>query len=207
MESNLHNEQRNSDDKLLTLGDLVAFFVRKRTVILASVGVCLLLGILYCVFATRRDEGEALMEVRQPEDSLGLNSLVPGGSAQPAQPPNPLEETVTLATKVQELQSNDLDLQVIDQLHLQDTEDFRPSFDPIGAILNLFATPSKKDAPGTSFLNSPPRRAKALMVFNRHLKVQVVAGTRLISIKYADPNPDLAAKVVNEVANDLARYG
>jgi succinoglycan biosynthesis transport protein ExoP len=207
MESSVHTEQRTPEDKLLTLGDIVNFFERRRTVILASVGVCLFVGILYCVFATRRYESEALMEVRQPEDSLGLNSLVQGGSAQSTQPPNPLEETVTLATKVRELQSDALDLQVIDRLHLQDTEDFKPSFDPIGAVLNVFAAPSRKDAPGTPFLDSPSRRAKALMVFNRHLKVEVVAGTRLISIKYANPNPELAARVVNQLANDLARYG
>jgi succinoglycan biosynthesis transport protein ExoP len=207
MESSIHADQGNPEDKLLTIGDIVAFFGRKKKVILATVGVCLFLAILYCLFATRRYQSEALMEVRQPEDSLGLNSLVQGGSAQPAQPPNPLEETVTLATKVQELQSDDLDLQVIDRLHLQDTEDFKPSFDPIGLILNLFAAPTKKDSPGTTFLNSPSRRARALIVFNRHLKVEVVAGTRLISIKYANPNADLAARVVNELANDLARYG
>ena len=28
-----------------------------------------------------------------------------------------------------------------------------------------------------------------------------------LSIKFANPNPDLAASVVNELANDLARYG
>ena len=207
MEPSIQAEHRNAEDKLLTIGDIVAFFGSKQRAILVTVGVCLFFAILYCSFATRRYQSEALMEVRQPEDSLGLNSLVQGGSAQPAQPPNPLEETVTLATKVQELQSDDLDLQVIDRLHLQDTEDFKPSFDPIGLILKLFTAPTKKDAPGTAFLDSPSRRARALIIFNRHLKVEVVAGTRLISIKFANPNPDLAASVVNELANDLARYG
>ena len=166
MEPSIQAEHRNAEDKLLTIGDIVAFFGRgKQRAILVTVGVCLFFAILFCSFATRRYQSEALMEVRQPEDSLGLNSLVQGGSAQPAQPPNPLEETVTLATKVQELQSDDLDLQVIDRLHLQDTlKIFKPSFDPIGLILKLFTAPTKKDAPGTAFLDSPSRRARALIV-------------------------------------------
>jgi capsular exopolysaccharide synthesis family protein len=207
MESSAHTDRRHWDgDKLLTIGDIIAFVERRKRVILATIGACLLLGILYCLFATRRYQSQALLEVRQPEDALGLNSIQGAGS-QPAQPLNPLEETVTLATKVQELESDDLDLQVINELHLQDTADFKPSFDPIGKVLGLLSPSGKKDKPGTSFLNSPARRSQALIRFNRHLKVEVVAGTRLISIKYDNPDPELAARVVNELANDLARYG
>jgi capsular exopolysaccharide synthesis family protein len=207
MESGFHSEQQHLDkDKLLTLGDILAFAQRRKKIVFAFVSALLFIGILYCIFATRRYQSEALVEVRRPEDALGLNRLVQGGGAEDAQPVNPLEETVTLATTVQELESASLDLQVIDRLHLQDTKDFKPTFDPIGALLGLFSASSKKDAPGTSFLDSPSRRAHALSKFDRHLKVEVVAGTRLISIKYANPDPELAAQVVNELASDLAQY-
>jgi capsular exopolysaccharide synthesis family protein len=97
---------------------------------------------------------------------------------------------------------------VIDELGLEKTEDFKPKIDwnPADYILALFEPTTPKDAPGTAFMDSPIRRVKALKVFNKHLKVEVVAGTRLIAIDYSSPDPNLAAQVVNLLVSDLAQY-
>src|ERR1019366_7808880 len=50
------------------------------------------------------------------------------------------------------------------------------------------------------------RRRNALKVFSKNLKVKPVAGTRLIEIDYLNPDPKLAAAVVNELAQGLIDY-
>lgn len=200
---------KSSEGRLLTLGDLLKFIYRRRTTIILVAVAFLLLGIVYCLVLTRRYESTNTIEIKRPDDSLGLNKLVPGSSdSSGGGEVNPLEENVTLATKVQELQSDVLELRVIDELGLENTEDFKPHLDlnPVSHILALFDTKAKEDAPGTAFMDSPIRRLKALKVFNKHLKVEVVPGTRLISIAYRSPDPDLAAKIVNTLVNDLAQY-
>jgi succinoglycan biosynthesis transport protein ExoP len=201
------SRQESKVDTLMTIEDTLNFLDHRKKIIALTILACFLAGVLYCVFATRRYQATALIEVEQPADSFGTNGLVQGKGATAPQSPNPLEETVTLTTKVEELQSDNLILQVIDQLHLENSADLKSSFDPIGWVVNIFSPPSRKDAPGTSFLDSPARREKALLKFNRHLKVEIVPGTRLVSVKYASKDPELAAQVVNALANDLADYG
>ena len=198
--------QMNPAERLLTIGDLFAFWERRKATVLAAVAFFLLLGLLLSIFSTRRYESEALLEVREPEDTLGLTSIGQNAS-RAAQVVNPLEETVTLATKVNELTSNGLDLEVIERLHLEGTQDFKHTFNPIGWISGFFSSKSKADAPGTTLANSPTRRAWALSIFQKQLQVAVVPGTRLISIKYSSSNAETAAQVANELAEGLAQYG
>ena len=198
--------QMNPAERLLTIGDLFAFWERRKATVLAAVAVFLLLGLLLSIFSTRRYESEALLEVREPEDTLGLTSIGQNAS-RAAQVVNPLEETVTLATKVNELTSNGLDLEVIERLHLEGTQDFKHTFNPIGWVSGFFSSKSKADAPGTTLANSPTRRAWALSIFQKQLQVAVVPGTRLISIKYSSSNAETAAQVANELAEGLAQYG
>jgi capsular exopolysaccharide synthesis family protein len=207
MEKGQTSEQGRVDEsKLLTLGDLFKFLFRRRFTIVSVTIFCFVLGVVYCLVATKRYKAEALIEIKRPDDTLGLNTLVQG-SSQDQGVANPLEENVTLATKVSELESDSLGLRVIDELNLEKTKDYQPhrSLNPLPYILAIFGTPEKKDAPGTAFLDSPVRRAKAMSVFESRLKVEVVAGTRLISIDYSSPDADLAASVVNMLAADLAQ--
>lgn len=207
METTQSGEQgKAGEGKLLTLGDLLKFLYRRRLTILIVAGAFFLLGILYCLLATKRYKAETLIEIKKPDDSLGLNSLVQGNSSQEVD--NPLEENVTLATKVSELESETLALRVVEELNLEGTHDFRDHFNlnPLPILLKPFSVPAKKDAPGTAFMDSPTRRAKAYKNFESHLKVEVLPGTRLISIDYSNPDPDLSAAVANALANDLAQY-
>lgn len=209
MDTNQATEQgKVGESKLLTVGDLLRFLFRRRYTIIAVSLAFLLLGIVYCLFATKRYQSEAVVEVKRPDDTLGLNTIMQGNNQEPGESANPLEENVTLATKVSELTSETLALRVIDELHMEGTKDFQPHFslNPLPFLLSVFSVPGKKDAPGTAFMDSPSRRAKAFATFERHLKVEVVPGTRLIAIDYASPDPELAASVANALANDLAQY-
>jgi len=200
--------EKPGEGRLLTLGDLLKFFVRRRRTIFVSVIGFFLLGVLYSAIATRRYKADTIIEIKRPDDSLGLNSIVQGNSQSSGVEANPLEENVTLATKVSELESDSLELEVIDELGLERTEDFKPhlNLNPISPILALFDPKTKPEKSGTAFMDSPSRRARALSIFNRHLKLEVVAGTRLIDIGYSSPDPNLAAKVVNALVTDLAQY-
>ncbi len=201
------DQGKAGEGKLLTLGDLLKFLFRRRfTILIVSLAV-FALGILYCAIATRRYKAETVIEIKRPDDTLGLNNLVQGSSQSSGIGDNPLEENVTLATKVEELEAESLDLRVIDELGMESTPDFKHhlSLNPIGPILGLFSPPAKKDSPGTAFMDSPSRRVHALKVFKSHLKVEVVPGTRLIAIDYSNPDPNLAATVVNTLVNDLAQ--
>ena len=48
--------------------------------------------------------------------------------------------------------------------------------------------------------------AKALKTFHQNLIVKPVGGTRLIEIDYLDPDPALAAAVVNQMVQELIDY-
>ncbi|MGD0734822.1 MAG: polysaccharide biosynthesis tyrosine autokinase [Terracidiphilus sp.] len=197
------------EGRLLTLGDLFKFLFRRRLTIIWVVAGFFLLGALYCFISTPRYKAVTEIEIKRPDDSLGLNSLVQGSSQGAGdEEANPLGEQVTLATKVSELESESLELRVIDELGLETTEDFKPHIDlnPIDYFVAVFEPKGKKEAAGAAFMDSPTRRARALRVFNKHLKIELVPGTRLIDVGFSSPDPDLAAKIVNTLVSDLAQY-
>jgi capsular exopolysaccharide synthesis family protein len=54
--------------------------------------------------------------------------------------------------------------------------------------------------------NAPNRRFVALRIFSRNLKIVPISGTRLIDVSYANPDPRLAADVVNHLVAAFADY-
>ncbi len=54
---------------------------------------------------------------------------------------------------------------------------------------------------------APAVRARALQIFNQHLTVRLIKGTRLIEVSYTDPSPAQASAVANAVVDAyLANY-
>ena len=206
MDSTYLSEQPNCQgDKLLTVKEVVDFLRRRKAIIGTSVGATLLVAILYCSFAQRRYQSEALLEVHAASNDGDLSGIGQNG-ARVIEATNPLEENVDLETKVAELTSEALDLQVIERLNLENTPDFRSNGDSSGGMLSLASDQLKPEAPGTTLRNSPTRRFRAMTRFQKRLQVNVVPGTRLISIKFSNPDPEMAARVVNELAEVLAQY-
>jgi len=188
--------------KEIRLRDLWDVLVRRKRIVFYSTLACLLVGILACAFWTRRYMATAELQVgRETENNLGLQTE---DNQEP--PADALAENVTLATQVGILQSDTLALKVIDDLNLESTEDFRPKFDPIGFVMGVFALNGPADPAHAALEDSPRRRVRVLKVFSKNLDVKPVAGTRLIEISYLNPDPNLAAAVVNHLANSLADY-
>jgi capsular exopolysaccharide synthesis family protein len=185
--------------RLLDLWDIL---VRRKKIVLATLLTSLLAGALICVFWTRRYMATAELQVgRETENNLGLQT---DGSQEP--PADSLAENITLQTQSGILQSDTLALKVINALSLESTQDFRPKFNPIEHALRIFALDGPPDPSHATLEESPRRRARVLDVFRSNLAVKPIAGTRLIEISYSNPDPKLAALVVNHLANSLVDY-
>jgi capsular exopolysaccharide synthesis family protein len=187
----------------LTVNDLFKVLRRRRNVGLIILGACVLLTLLYCLTATRRYTATGIVQV-QKEGSTGIDvSDITGGGAAAD---DPMGATVNLETQAQILQSDTLALNVIRQLNLEKTYDFQPHFSIIGSVLGLFASKGVPEQPGLSLEDSPHRRTVAVKRFEKNLTVKVVTGTRLIQVDYSNPDPKIAASVVNHLIQGLTDY-
>jgi polysaccharide biosynthesis transport protein len=192
----------------LTIADLLLLLRRRSKLIALTTAVCFLLGVIVCLIMTPRYEGKGIVEIQKTSaDILGVENMMAGAADAPA---DALNANLDLQTEAEILQSDALALRVIEDLQLDKTLDFQPKWSPIGWILNLsnlFSSSSPPDVAGASLEDSPQRRTKALKVFAAHLKVEPVAGTRLIEIRYFHSDRKVAAAVVNDLVRALKDYG
>ena len=187
----------------LTLGDLCDLFVRRRVVIMLPLAVLLAIAILLCIVSERRYEATGQLQVQKESmDGLGLSSMIGDGSGAT----DALDSNITIQTEASILQSDTLALRVIKDLNLDSTSDFQPHFRPLGWVTGLLSPAGSKDPENGTLENSPGRRAHALVVFSKNLKVKVLPGTRLIDVSYTNPDPKLAAAVVNHLIQALADF-
>jgi capsular exopolysaccharide synthesis family protein len=113
---------------------------------------------------------------------------------------------VDLQTQSSILQSDALALKVIKDLNLENNKDFKPRFNPIGWALSSIAPSGPTDPANADLDHSPARRSRALKIFQGQLKVKVIAGTRLLEVSYSNPDPKVAADVVNYLVQALVDY-
>jgi succinoglycan biosynthesis transport protein ExoP len=199
-----HNEPAQSLEKELTIQALLAILRRRRALITKTTAVCFLLAALYCFFTSRRYSATAEIQVQKSSaDGLGLESMMSsaGGDATDA-----LDANITLQTQANILQSDTLALKVIEELDMEHTKDFKPSFNPLGWAIALFTPAGPKDPVNAPLEQAPSRRTRALKVFAGNLRVKPVAGTRLIDLTYLSTDPKLAAAVVNRLTQGLVDY-
>ena len=187
----------------LTLKSLWAVLRRRRRVVYWSLALWAVAGALVCIIMTPRYRAIGEIEVaKQSSDGLGLQSMMPTTDT----PSDAMDANITLQTQANILQSDSLALGVIEKLNLEQTRDFRPHFNPIGWAMGLISSKGPKDPQGASLENSPHRRTRAIDIFQHHLKVEAVAGTRLIQIKYLSSSRKDAADVINELTHELLDY-
>jgi succinoglycan biosynthesis transport protein ExoP len=176
--------------------------MRRRAIIYISLAAFFLIATLALIFSTRRYKSVGEIEVqKESNNSLGIQT----DSADA--PSDALEVNMIIQTQAKILQSDSLALRVIEDLHLEQTEDYKQKWSPVGWILGLFEPASKPDPKGASLENSPRRRARVLKVFHRKLTVKPLAGTRLIDVEFLNPDPQLTAAVVNHLLQGLIEKG
>jgi capsular exopolysaccharide synthesis family protein len=194
---------KNSQETELTLRDLLNIYRKRRRVIYATVLFFGIVGAIYCAISTRRYEATGTLQIqKESSDGMGLDSLMSdAGGASDA-----LEANVIIQTQASILQSDTLALRTIEKLHMEGTKDFTPHWSPVGWVFGLFSSKGAEDPPGARLEDAPMRRLNALRVFSKNLTVKPVSGTRLIEIHYLNPDPKLAAAVVNELTQALVDY-
>lgn len=159
---------------------------------------------MYCIVCTRRYEATGVIQLQKDNsDAMGLDSLMSSaaGGASDA-----LDANIDLQTQASILQSDTLAIRTIDSLRMEDTYDFKQHFIAPGWLAGMFSSERAANVPGAGLENSPVRRQLALKVFSKNLTVKPVSGTRLIEIVYNNPDPKLAAAVVNTLTKELSDY-
>lgn len=190
--------------KELTLGDLGVIYRRRRKVVYATICVIVVLAAIYCVVATRRYQATGTIQIqKESSDAMGLESMM-SGAADGAS--DALQANIVIATQAAILQSDTLALKTIEDLHMEQTEDFKLRWYSVGKLISLIQPRGVPDPPGASLENSPARRRHALLVFEKNLTVKPVSGTKLIEIDYMNPDPKLASAVVNHLVQALVDY-
>jgi polysaccharide biosynthesis transport protein len=192
--------RQHEASKELRLRDVWDVLVRRKGTVIGTLLACMFAGVLLCVFSTTRYKATGELQVGKETDNLDSLGLEHAG------PEDPLIENITLETQATILQSDTLALRIIHDLNLESTEDFRPTFNPVGYVMDLFAPGGEPDPHGATLEESPRRRAHAVKVFSSHLDVKPISGTRLIEISYSNPDPKLSAEVVNALAEGLGDY-
>jgi capsular exopolysaccharide synthesis family protein len=189
-----------------TLADLLTVLRRRRGYLFAGIGGAFLLATAYCLFATPRFQATGEIEVQKESPAaFGLESSVTGDSA--ASGTDSLDYSMTLETEARILQSHTLALRVIKDLKLETTRDYFPAREAGFHLPGwIFFWKKPVEAPAINLDDAPNRRYVALKIFASRLKVTPETGTRLIEINYSDPDPELAAAVVNHLIQALTDY-
>ena len=187
-----------------TLRDLLRIFHRRKRAIFVTASVVFLLSVCACVFMTRRYTASSVIQLeKSSSDSLGLDSLMGAASGGAS---DALSVNIDLQTQASILESEALALKVVKDLNLEQNEDFKPHFSPIGWAMGLVSPKGPADPAHASLEDSPARRARVAKAFAKNLKVKVTAGTRLLEVDFTNRDPKVAAAVVNHLVQALIDY-
>jgi capsular exopolysaccharide synthesis family protein len=147
---------------------------------------------LVCLIMTPQYKAESKLEILK-QDTSGLSLNTSGGLSDGSS--DPLDFNMTLQTQLAVLKSDVLAWQVMRELKIVDTKD---------ADLPNAAAASDAAEVGSA---APDKKAvRALKKFREHLDVKPISGTRLIAVSYLHPNPNMAAKIVNQLVSDFVEY-
>ena len=187
-----------------SLRDLLRIFHRRTRAIVVTTAVVFLLAVCACVFMTRRYTASSVIQLQKSSsDSLGLDSLMGAASGGAS---DALSVNIDLQTQADILQSEALALKVVKDLNLEQNEDFKPHFNPIGWVMGLVSPRGPGDPAHATLEDSPGRRGNVVRAFQGNLKVKVTAGTRLLEVEYTNRDPKVSAAVVNHLVQALIDY-
>ncbi len=162
-----------------SLQDLAAVLLRRWKTVALSTLACLALGVFACCVLTPRFTATASLEVNR-ENGAAVGAVSPEtGSLN-----DDVKTEVETDTGI--LQSSELALSVIEQLHLEATAPFNKI--------------RVKTEAGLPLGQSPKRRDAYLRLFGKALKVASVPDSRLISVSFQSPDPAVAAQTANAVS-------
>jgi succinoglycan biosynthesis transport protein ExoP len=189
-------------DEPFSLTEVTSIVVRRKWIILGGVVTGMMLALAASLMMTPKYQSTSVIEInKENSDALGLEST-PATLSDGA---DTLEHTIAMETHARALQSDTLALQVIDQLHL----DARPEFK---WAPSLSSSKEERGEVSLPLEKAPHHRESLLRAFHKNLKVKTVSNTRMIEVGYLSPDRQVAADIVNTLANDyldqyfLSRY-
>jgi succinoglycan biosynthesis transport protein ExoP len=148
------------------------------------------------LLTTPRYQSTAQIDIgKEINDVLG--SEMPSGV--PAGVSDGLDYTVTLMTQANILTSDSLAYEVTQQVGLEKQDDYRLKPGPFGLFLT--ADDVKREY-SQKLEDAPMRRELITKRFAKNLKVAPVPGTRLLAVSFLNPDPQVAAQVVNTLVTD-----
>jgi polysaccharide biosynthesis transport protein len=185
----------------LTIRDLMHAVQRRRQVIFWITTTCFVMGVLVCIFSTRRYIAVSTIELQnQNLDGLDRDTII---GTTPISTDS-LADTMMIQTQAKVLGSETLALRTISSLRLTTRQsillktDFSPLANASSPSPSLVGLQPDLDGVGVPL--------EAVKVFRKNLTVKPVGGTRLLEVSYADTDPQRAAAVVNEIVRQLAEY-
>ncbi len=176
-------------DRDYTLVDLWKILVRRRKVIFLTVGVLVGIAAAYTLLTPRLYKAESSLQILKEDAAAGLADPAQAAASQAS---DALDFNLALQTQVDVMQSRNMALRVVKELHLDRTKDYQLKND--------------KAEDGLPLEQSPRRTAYILKTFAKRLKVEPVSGTRLVTVSFMDRDPKLAAQVVNQLLADFIEY-
>jgi len=162
---------------------------RKWFLVAATCG-CFVLAAMFTLLSTKKYQSTSTIEFnKENSDALDLNDERTGDAGS-------MDYIVSQETQVDALKSDDLALQVVNQLDLESRPEFKKKQFLADYVLSF---PSEAGLP---LEKAPHRRAEALKAFHKNLFVDIVPGTRMISVRFLSPDPQVASGVVNSLVSD-----
>ncbi len=183
------NPQQPQAERDYSLVDLWKILVRRRKVIFMTVGTLVLLAAAYTLLTPRLYKAESSLQILKEDAAAGLADPAQAAASEAS---DALDFNLALQTQVDVMQSRNMALRVVQELHLDRTKDYQLKND--------------KAEDGLPLAQSPRRTAYILKTFAKRLKVDPVSGTRLVTVSFMDRDPKLAAQVVNQLLADFIEY-
>ena len=160
-----------------------------------------LMALLICALMTRQYLGVATIEVQKTdaaETSLRANS-------------DPLPSTMDavkgdIATHMSVLQSPNVLLAVVRDLHLENESPFKFKPSVLGYVTGANAHIEDEIKRGLPLEQAPYTRDRILGIFQKKLKVENTPDTRLITVEYLNPDPNRASQIANAIVQEYVTY-
>ncbi len=170
----------------LDLAEIGRLLLRRRRVIFGCLAAIVLLAGLYLLLAKRRYHAEAQLQLLTEAPSANISDFAAGDTDTSA-----LGLSITMQTYVGVLTSERLAWQVIRELQLENTPEYRTD------------VTQERNLP----LEQAPRRRELLVKhFEKNLAVSPGSGSRLLTVSFQSVEPARAKSVVDRLVNDFLAY-
>jgi polysaccharide biosynthesis transport protein len=176
--------------------------MRKRRVFIGIAGICgLSLAFLVCLLMTRQYAGIATIEVGKTDasESSLLNPAAP-------LPPSSEDLKTIITTHMTILQSSNVLLAVVRDLHLQSEKPFAFTPTVLGFVTGTNAHIQDEIQRGLPLEQAPYSRERILKIFAKKLDVENTPDTRLITVQYLNPDSNRAADVANAIVQEYVSF-